>query len=235
MMLRKMPSKQHSDTDTNEVTNNSAAINELAKIMFELDQKVHHFLICCSLLVLPMQSTSRNKGFVNGGKGRKKGPKSAETKINHGERCSFPSDSGVSRKAKVAGKKRNKKQKKSLGKSTGNHELSIPIEDNLRRSTELSAVELAEQLETATSDVIESPEPVVDLRQKRKLLQLARAEERRREIEKKRSELREMEIQRQIEETRKQQLLDNLAQEAKRQVEKVNEQENDFSVCSYRR
>ena len=166
--------------------------------------------------------------------GRRKGQKNgtvskpAPTKQQEKQECraseKIPSDL-QRKKAKGNSKKRVKRQKRSATKDTDGEDLSLSgtVDEPKDRSTGISAVQLAEGLygaemtdhlsgegEEGLSSTAEG-----DSRQRRRSLQLARAEDRRREIERKRLEKRELEQQRQEEEVKKQELLEKLAQEAK--------------------
>lgn len=147
-----------------------------------------------------------------------------------------PASDSPQKKVKGNGKKRTRKHKRSATKDTDSEKASQSgtmdepeeglhkPEEGLHKpmATGISAVQLAEGLDdTVSGDQIsvegEGQETLTetDPRQRRRSLQLARAEERRREIERKRSEKRELEQLRQEEEARKQELLEKLAKEAK--------------------
>ena len=195
----------------------------------------------------PIKTPSTKKkgsGGSSSRSGRRKGQKNgtvsrpAPVKQQEKQECKA-SDKTASdlqkKKAKGNSKKRVKRQKRSATKDADDEDpsLSETVDEPKDSSTGISAVQLAERLDdpvVANQPSAEGEEGLVstaecDSRQRRRSLQLERAEERRREIERKRLEKRQLEQQRQEEEAKKQELLEKLALEAKQlSIEKKEEE-----------
>ena len=123
-------------------------------------------------------------------------------------------------KKKMKGNKKRVKRHKQF--TTGDADVEDPSlsgtmdgpKEGVHKPPGISAVQLTEGLDDAMVDHPSISTTEYDPHQRRRALQLARAEERRREMERKRLEKQELEQQRQEEEAKKLELLKKLAQEA---------------------